>query len=261
MEECKDGPRGDGVLGSAEPGIVRRLLLNLTQRLGVDDPDDPWIRVQRTAFAHAIARLIPEARNVLDLGAGDGSIGRYILGELGPDARITMVDLLPPTADLPERASWIQGDANHLPFEDASFDAVLMKALLHHVDDPTGTLTEAFRVLKPNGTVIVVEANRENRVMRLIAENSPPPPISGRRTCRPCSALSGGWSGSYFNAYPFYFFFATTSLKRIAWNVGVFAQLLTMRGAPALGGWAARRAVRLKDRLRPSYTMLIATRG
>jgi len=51
-------------------------------------------------------------------------------------------------------------DATRLPFADASFDAVLIRDVLHHVGDRQAVVDEAARVLLPGGTLAAVEPNR-----------------------------------------------------------------------------------------------------
>jgi SAM-dependent methyltransferase len=46
-----------------------------------------------------------------------------------------------------------------LPFADASFDVVLLVALLEHVSRPERVMEEAWRVLKPGGEVAIVVPN------------------------------------------------------------------------------------------------------
>ena len=48
----------------------------------------------------------------------------------------------------------VLGVAEHLPFRDASFDAVLSVAVLEHVRDPIKAAQEIVRVLKPNGQLL-----------------------------------------------------------------------------------------------------------
>lgn len=45
------------------------------------------------------------------------------------------------------------GDALHLPFADATFDRIIASEVLEHVTDDQQALDEAFRVLKPGGTL------------------------------------------------------------------------------------------------------------
>jgi demethylmenaquinone methyltransferase / 2-methoxy-6-polyprenyl-1,4-benzoquinol methylase len=53
--------------------------------------------------------------------------------------------------------SFVTGEAEHLPFGDASFDALTFTYLLRYVDDPAATLTELARVVRPGGRIGMVE--------------------------------------------------------------------------------------------------------
>ncbi len=53
-----------------------------------------------------------------------------------------------------------QGDAENLPFADASFDIVYSNGVLHHVPDMARAFREAKRVLKPDGQFIVILYNK-----------------------------------------------------------------------------------------------------
>ena len=58
---------------------------------------------------------------------------------------------------LPPDVELVDGDADHLPFADASFDALTFTYLLRYVDDPAATLAELARVVRPGGTVAGLE--------------------------------------------------------------------------------------------------------
>jgi demethylmenaquinone methyltransferase/2-methoxy-6-polyprenyl-1,4-benzoquinol methylase len=60
-------------------------------------------------------------------------------------------------AGLGERIELVEGSAERLPFEDASFDALTFTYLLRYVDDPRATLRELARVVRPGGTVAMLE--------------------------------------------------------------------------------------------------------
>jgi ubiquinone/menaquinone biosynthesis C-methylase UbiE len=57
----------------------------------------------------------------------------------------------------PENVELVEGDATALPFDPASFDLVTTARTLHHVARPELVLAEAVRVLRPGGTMVVVD--------------------------------------------------------------------------------------------------------
>jgi demethylmenaquinone methyltransferase / 2-methoxy-6-polyprenyl-1,4-benzoquinol methylase len=60
-------------------------------------------------------------------------------------------------AGLADRIELVEGRAEQLPFEDASFDAVTFTYLLRYVEDPGATLRELARVVRPGGTIASLE--------------------------------------------------------------------------------------------------------
>ena len=50
-------------------------------------------------------------------------------------------------------------NAEDMPFEDASFDAIFILGALHHVNDKEATLKECVRVLRLNGIICIFEPN------------------------------------------------------------------------------------------------------
>lgn len=59
--------------------------------------------------------------------------------------------------DLVNRITFVQGEAEHLPFPDNEFDALTFTYLLRYVDDPAATMRELARVLKPGARIGMVE--------------------------------------------------------------------------------------------------------
>jgi ubiquinone/menaquinone biosynthesis C-methylase UbiE len=53
-------------------------------------------------------------------------------------------------------------NAQDLPLEDDSFDAVMLVSMLHHVDDAAAALSEARRILRPGGRLAVITYTRED---------------------------------------------------------------------------------------------------
>lgn len=109
------------------------------------------------------------AGRVLDVGAGVGHWGRALGPALSPSATLVGVDRedawvaeatrRAAVAGLGERFVYQRGDANALPFEDASFDLVTCQTVLIHVPDPSAVLAEMLRVCRPGGLVLAVEPN------------------------------------------------------------------------------------------------------
>ena len=84
--------------------------------------------------------------SVLDMGAGGGEAVR-LMQALGYD--ICGIDLSP-------RGDMVApGDFLHLPYADASFDAVLSQCAFFVSGDVPGALREAHRVLRPGGTLML----------------------------------------------------------------------------------------------------------
>jgi SAM-dependent methyltransferase len=106
-----------------------------------------------------LAADLPTSGRLLEIGCGEGG-NLYHLGArpgwLGIDFSPAKLQLA--AAALPDVA-FARADASHLPAADGSFDAVLIRDLLHHVPDRMAVVREAARVLRPGGTLGVIEPN------------------------------------------------------------------------------------------------------
>jgi SAM-dependent methyltransferase len=105
--------------------------------------------------------------DVLDVGSGQGmDVARYALA----GARVTGIDLTPRHVELARShlaalgvaATIVQGDAEAMPFPDASFDRVSSNGVLHHTPDMPAALREIHRVLRPGGEARVIVYNRNS---------------------------------------------------------------------------------------------------
>lgn len=93
-------------------------------------------------LAEIFASYLPREVSVLDVGCGDGQLASA-LGNLRPDLRITGIDVLErDDCAIPMKAF----DGEIIPFEDRTFDVVMMADVLHHTGDPTQLLRESMRV-------------------------------------------------------------------------------------------------------------------
>jgi len=96
---------------------------------------------------------------VLDVGCGTGALLEQVLSE-DPRRQVTGLDLSANMLDrarkrLGDRAVLVQGDSEHLPFPDRSFDIVVCCDSFHHYPNPGAVLAEIARVLEFGGTFLL----------------------------------------------------------------------------------------------------------
>ncbi|MGB6974097.1 MAG: class I SAM-dependent methyltransferase [Terracidiphilus sp.] len=105
---------------------------------------------------------------VLEIGCGRGAGIEVILRQFEA-AHVCGIDLDPLQVErarkrlqgkYPGLVTLMQGDAEQLPFANASFDAVFDFGALHHVPDWQKSIAEIRRVLKPGGTFFFEEVTR-----------------------------------------------------------------------------------------------------
>lgn len=106
---------------------------------------------------------ITPADEVLDVACGPG----LVACEVAKVARhVTGIDLTPAMIEQARRRqqslglanlTWVRGDAQPLPFADASFCRVVTRYSFHHFTDSKGVFAEMVRVCKPGGRVTVCD--------------------------------------------------------------------------------------------------------
>lgn len=142
--------------------------LNLAERLLVNNSVRSM--VQRRYEGPLLRRLggTVKGGTVLEIGCGRGT-GIELILQLFGAAHVCGIDLDP----LQIERAWkqlqvkhdgrfmlMEGDAQELPFADASFDAVFDFGALHHVPDWQRGVSEIRRVLKPGGKFFFEEVTR-----------------------------------------------------------------------------------------------------
>ena len=98
-------------------------------------------------------------RRVLDLATGSGDLALTIAQKL-PQAEVTGADFCPEMLEQAKAkglARTVVADALHLPFPDASFDAVTVAFGLRNMADWDAALGEMARVLTPGGHLLVLD--------------------------------------------------------------------------------------------------------
>jgi demethylmenaquinone methyltransferase/2-methoxy-6-polyprenyl-1,4-benzoquinol methylase len=115
----------------------------------------------RRAMVDAVA---PQANErILDVATGTGMVAAELRARA--DCTVVGLDQSPEMlaaartrfASDGARVELVQGQAEQLPFADASFDAVTFTYLLRYVDDPAATMRELARVVRPGGRVASLE--------------------------------------------------------------------------------------------------------
>lgn len=125
--------------------------------------------------------------DVLDLACGTGNA---TIPAARKGARVTGLDFSPDllaiarerAADAMVEVEWVEGDAQELPFPDASFDRVISTFGHMFAPDHQRTAAEMRRVCRPGGAIAVACWTPEGsigRMFRTIAELVPPPPGGG----------------------------------------------------------------------------------
>jgi demethylmenaquinone methyltransferase / 2-methoxy-6-polyprenyl-1,4-benzoquinol methylase len=97
---------------------------------------------------------------VLDVATGTGAVALELLRQkrcavVGLDQSREMLAVA--RARLPEGVELVEGEADRLPFPDASFAGLTFTYLMRYVDDPAATLRELARVVRPGGIVAGLE--------------------------------------------------------------------------------------------------------
>lgn len=105
----------------------------------------------------AIHTLLPGDGNGLEIGVGTGRFAAHLGITVGLDPSLAMLRYASDRG-----ISVLQGAAEALPFADSTFDYILIVTTICFVDDPRAMLAEAYRVLKPQGSLVIGFIDRES---------------------------------------------------------------------------------------------------
>ncbi len=166
VPEAEKAGRVQGVFGSV---ASRYDVMNDAMSMGIH-------RVWKDAMMDWLA---PRAgQRLLDVAGGTGDIAFRFLDRAG-SGHATVLDLTEPmliegrkraeAAKMADSLDWIAGDAMALPFADSTFDVYTISFGIRNVTRPQEALSEAFRVLKPGGRLMVLEFSQiPNELMQKV---------------------------------------------------------------------------------------------
>ena len=108
---------------------------------------------------------------VIDIGSGNGWAAQELVAHCGRFAAIdisernlkTINSIINQNASIPNRDNFfaIQADAMNMPFANNSIDYIISCEVIEHLPDPKRFIDEAFRVLKPDGKIIISTPYKE----------------------------------------------------------------------------------------------------
>jgi demethylmenaquinone methyltransferase/2-methoxy-6-polyprenyl-1,4-benzoquinol methylase len=121
---------------------------------------------QDPRWRRALVRAVDprSGQRILDVASGTGMVA-FALVDSAPGCEVVGVDqseaMLGIARERNQRhhhgVRFERGQAEHLPFPDATFDALSFTYLLRYVDDPAATMRELARVVKPGGRIGMLE--------------------------------------------------------------------------------------------------------
>jgi demethylmenaquinone methyltransferase/2-methoxy-6-polyprenyl-1,4-benzoquinol methylase len=116
-----------------------------------------------------VALLQPDSdHRLLDVGGGTGRVTNALAEHV---AQACIVDLSPGMLFQAREKGLCayQGVAEHLPFQDGTFDRILIVDAFHHFRDWSWAAAELVRVLRPGGRMVIEEPDIQNWIVKLIA--------------------------------------------------------------------------------------------
>lgn len=121
-------------------------------------------------FNTAIEQYIQSAslqyknKKILDIGCGTGYYTRFF----GVQNDVTGIDLLSCVEKRYKNFRFVKGDATALPFPKESFELVVSFDVIEHIENDRKMVSEAYRVLKKGGQLLIGTPNRDRLIHVLL---------------------------------------------------------------------------------------------
>lgn len=123
-------------------------------------------KISLELITEAAKRIVPNAKNLLDIGCGAGNYSLMMLSKI-PNLTCTLVDLSRPmlnsalkrvSKQTKNKVEVFQGDLRKVPLKENHFDIILAGAVLHHLRDDKDwetTFIKLYKLLKPGGCLMI----------------------------------------------------------------------------------------------------------
>ena len=126
---------------------------------------EDWFNENKYAYEseiNAIKEILPEFKSGIEIGVGSGRFALPLKIDLG-------IEPSPKMGKIAETRgiNVIDAVAENIPFEDESFDMVLMVTTLCFLDDARKAFSEIYRVLEPKGYFVNGFVDKNSRVGRI----------------------------------------------------------------------------------------------
>jgi ubiquinone/menaquinone biosynthesis C-methylase UbiE len=134
---------------------------------GYDLAAEGYDKKEKYLNSFEIGKLLPllsdlKGKKVLDVGAGTGRVACELFNR---GAQVTALDVSEKILDVLKKKNakikTVVGEAEILPFEKETFDAVVAAFLVVHLKDLSRFFDEVYRVLKPGGEFLFTNINQK----------------------------------------------------------------------------------------------------